>query len=300
MLLKIETEIIGNFLIRENLKVVHHPYTIEVKFSVNSGQYLISITRRVTNYYDCIPQVELIGNEISKIVFPSNDFFDDQINILKYLESFGAVDMEISSINWKNCSIEWINEYDDEDVVPIRRYKRRLSYKNEKIKLLTKDWLWNTIIHRKQLEDLSLPFSFFREGSNQFYSFQYQNAFINFYLMLEGFFGNSMYKNSEVKKEFKNSAILRYGIEKSLETVLSQNSKHYLWINEALKRFHKKFDFDGIVHLIVEYRGKFSHFSVGKDNMRNPFNDREFESLAYLMMTICVFCSIKLRLEPFR
>ena len=82
--------------------------------------------------------------------------------------------------------------------------------------------------------------------------------------------------------------------------MLKQNNKHLNWTKQALKIYSKDFDIEGIIHLLVEYRGKLSHFSMGKTNMKNPFNDVGYESLAYLAMCICVFSSIKLRFQPFR
>lgn len=295
MLLKIETEIIGNFIIQDEIEVVLQPFRIKVFYDTTSKQHLISITKRVVDYENYIPKVEITENQISKIILPNNEFFDEQISILRHIESFGAIDVEISFINWQNCSIEWVNEPNEDIIIPIRKYKRTPNYRNDNPELLTQNWLWSTIIYRNQLRDLTLPFSFFRQGANQLYSFQYQNAFINFYLILEGFFGNSEFKNEKIKAEFKKSEILKYGIETALETLLKQNSKHLNWTRQALKVYNKDFDIEGIIHLLVEYRGKLSHFSIGKTNMKNPFNDRKYESLAYLAMSICIYSSIKLR-----
>ncbi|MEJ7681842.1 MAG: hypothetical protein WKG06_29140 [Segetibacter sp.] len=300
MLLRIETEVFGNFIIKDEIEVLLQPYKIQMRYEATTGLHMISLTKKVVNYESYIPKAEVTNNQISKIEFPDNGFFEEQINILRHIESFGAIDFEISSINWQNCTIEWINEPGEEVIIPIRKYSRKPNYENGKPKVLTPNWLQNTVIFRNQLSDLTLPFSFFREGANLFNSMQYQNAFINFYLMLEGFFGNSQFKNEKIKEEFTKSEILKYGIESTLDTLLKQNNKHVIWVTQTLNTYNKNLDSRGIIHLLVEYRGKLSHFSLGKTNMKNPFNDKGYESLAYLTMAICIFSSVKLRLEPFR
>src|SRR3954451_18939654 len=105
MLLKIETEVVGNFIIQDEIEVVLQPYRIKVRYDTTSEQHLISITKRVVDYENYIAKVEIAENQIPKIVLPDNKFFDEQITILRHLESFGAIDIEISFINWQNCSI---------------------------------------------------------------------------------------------------------------------------------------------------------------------------------------------------
>ncbi len=300
MLVKIETEILGNFVIKEDLEIFIHPYTIRIRYDKQLEKHFISITKRQLEYQTLIPKVETTDNQILKIEIPSTNFLDNEINILKHIESFGAIDVNITSINWQNCSIEWINEPDEDIIIPIRKYKRTPTYKSDTPKLLTQNWLRNTILYRNQLKHLALPFSFFREGANMFHSFQYQNAFINFYLMLEGFFGNSQYKNEKIKEEFLKSEILKFGIEATLQNLIGINNKHLEWTRQTLKKYNKNWDAEGIIHILVEYRGKLSHFSINKSNMKNPFNDKDYDSLAFLAMGVCIFSSVKLRIDPFR
>lgn len=300
MIVKIETEISGNFLIKEEFEIFLHPYTIKIRYDNSIKTHSISISKRLLDYQNFVPKVEIKNNQISEIKLPDISFIDDQLNILKHIESFGSIDINITSINWQNCSIEWINEPNEDIVIPIRKYKITPSYNNNNPKLLTADWLWNTIVYRNQLKGLTLPFSFFREGANSFYSFQYQNAFINFYHMLEGFFGNSQYKNEKIKDEFSKSEILKFGIETTLENLININNRHLTWTNKTVKKFDKSLNVEGIIHLLVEYRGKLSHFSLNKMDMKNPFKDKDYESLAFLAMGICIFSSVKLRIDPFR
>ena len=120
--------------------------------------------------------------------------------------------------------------------------------------------------------------------------------------MLEGFFGNSIdYKNEKMKLEFKKSDILEYAINESIQYLENVKGKHYEWLINICKRYNKKVDKEGIIHVIVEQRGNLSHFSFPNSNkQKNPFKDSNYESLAFITMSICVFSSIKLRLKPLR
>jgi len=302
MILKIETEILGNFSIEKDMKIKHNPFEIDIRFEEEMNRFFISISRRVTDYSSYLPIMSTTDHKISQINFPPQSFLEEQIEILQYIESFGAIDKGVEKINWQNCSIEWIPETDiEEEELTIKKYNRDLSYDKE-LKILSRNWLFNTIIYRRQLSHLTLPFSFFREGANFYHNFQYQNSFINFYLMLEGFFGNGIdYKNEKMKLEFKKSDILEYAINESIQYLENMRGKHYEWLIEICKRYNKKVDKEGIIHVIVEQRGNLSHFSFRNLNkQKNPFKDSSYESLAFITMSICVFSSIKLRLGPFR
>lgn len=303
MIVKIETEIFGRFKIEKDMEVKHHPFTINIRYEENTNRFYISISKKVYNYSSSLPVVKLGNQKIKEIRFPNQEFLEGQIEILQHIESFGAIDIGIEKIDWQNCSIEWIPENEVERTeVPIRKYSRNLSYGLDK-KIFSKSWLSNTIIHRRQISHLTLPFTFFREGANFYHSFQYQNAFLNFYLMLEGFFGNGKsYKNKDMKEEFKNSKILVYAIDETLKSFKREkNEKHLAWLNETLKKYNKVLNIEAIIHILVEQRGNLSHFSIVKsEKQKNPFKDRDYESLAFLTMSICLFSSIKLRLEPFR
>lgn len=188
MVVKIETEILGTFTIEKDMAIKCYPFDIDIRFDEQTNKFFISISTRVTEYSSYLPKMTIDDQKISHIDFPSQSFLEQQIEILQHIESFGAIDIGVEKINWQNCSIEWIPETDiEKEELTIRKYNRDLSYGKER-KVLSKDWLLKTIIYKRQLDHLALPFSFFREGANFYHSFQYQNSFINFYLMLEGFF----------------------------------------------------------------------------------------------------------------
>ncbi len=302
MIAKIEAEIIGNFQIEKEMTFKHHPFDIDVRFDTDSEKYFISISKKVLDYDSYLPEIEADNGKILGIKFPSQNFIDEQIGILQHIESFGAIDKNIEKISWQNCSIEWIPETSEEErKLPIKKYNRNISYDSES-KILSKNWLRDCVIHKNRLAHLVLPFSFFKEGSNLYRDFKYQSSFINFYLMLEGIFGNSKdYKNERVKLEFSKSKILEIAINKTISYLTKVQGQHYLWLEMTCKKYNKKMDKTGIIHFLVEQRGNLSHFSIANaKKQKNPFLEKDYHSLAFITMMICIFSSVDLRLEPYR
>jgi hypothetical protein len=170
------------------------------------------------------------------------------------------------------------------------------------MELITQNWLFQTLIHRRQLQHLDQPFSFYREGINYYLKFQYQNAYINFYLMLEGFFSNGKhFKNEEIKNDFIKSEIIKYAINETITYLIQNKDKHYKWILQKCQDYNKNLDNDGIIHVLVENRGALSHYSLASSRkLKDPFSDHDYESLAVIALMICRFSTIKLRLEPFK
>lgn len=285
MIIKIEAEVSGNFMIEKDMKLKIYPFDIDFRFDSKSNKFFILISKKIT--------------DISSI--DANNILDEPIKILQLIESFGAIDKGVEKIDWQNYSVEWIPESNEErEDIGIRKSKRDLYYDFDS-EILSKDWLNSTVIHRRQIEHLALPFSFYKEGVNFFHSFQYQNSFLNFYLMIEGFFGNGEFKNKLVKIEFKKSQILEKAINQTLSFLIQKKSIHYDWLNNVCKKYNKNVDKDGIIHFLVEFRGHLSHFSLkNSDKMKNIFKDKDYESLAFISMCICRFASIDLRLSPFK
>lgn len=302
MITKIEAEIEGNFKIEMDMKFKHVPFDIDVRFDITEEKYFISISKKMYEYESFLPEIIVEAGKLQGIYFPSLDFIKEQIEILQHIESFGAIDKEIEKINWQNCSIEWIPETNEEEkILPIRKYNRVIKYESEP-KILSKDWLRHSIIHKRQLAHLALPFSFFREGANLYRNSQYQTAFMNFYLMLEGFFGNGKdYKNEKIKLEFSKSKILEIAINKTINNLIETKGQHYEWIEKTCKKYNKKRDVNGVIHFLVEQRGNLSHFSlINANKQKNPFKEKDYHSLAFVAMMICIYSSINLRLDPFR
>lgn len=301
MKIELETEILGNFKIDQDFDIKYHPYNITIKYDYEKDAHIITLNRSIKDFNAFIPKFKLNNERINSIIFPKEDFLFEEIKLLQHIESFGAIDRGIERIKWDRLIIRWIPETEDErKELPISEYERKLSYDFPK-SVLTKKWLTDTIIHRRQMGDLHLQFSFYREGVNFFHNFQYQNAFLNFFLMLEGFFGNGKHKTHDLEREFSKSDILEYAINETLIKLSNQNGTHHKWLIQKAKKYEKPIDKSVLISEMIKVRGSLSHFSIKSQKIqRNPYNDRDYESLAFIAMSICLYATIKLRLEPFR
>ncbi|MBZ9731181.1 hypothetical protein LB467_15915 [Salegentibacter sp. JZCK2] len=301
MIIKIECKIIGDFTITDNCQIKYHPYEIEINFNETNQKFYISLLKKITNYSNLLPKLEIAENDERTIKFPSQVFLKEEIELLQHIESFGALDKEIYNIEWDNLSIEWLPETEQEEKeLTIKKHSYTLSFKGKK-EIIDKDWLFYTIIHKRRLNHLTLPLSFFRIGLKYYKSFQYQEAFLNFYLMLEGIFGNNKFKNEHIKSEFQKSQVLSKAILRLLDQLKKSDLKHYGWFSEMCAKYHKEASVDGAIHILVEQRGNLSHFSnINPKKHKNPFRNKDFDSLAFITLMICKYVSIDLRLEPFR
>lgn len=131
---------------------------------------------------------------------------------------------------------------------------------------------------------LTTPMAFFREGKNDFDSFRYINAFINFYFVLEGLYGGGKTKNYAVEEEFKKSNEFCESVEVAIRE-LEKAPQHLENINAMLKFRSKNLDLEGITHLLVSTRGELHHFAINSSKTQGtPFNHKKFESIAWVSL----------------
>jgi hypothetical protein len=54
-----------------------------------------------------------------------------------------------------------------------------------------------------------------------------------------------------------------------------------------------------LVNIFYDQRGLLSHYSAASYKKRHDFDQEKYSSLAFTAMSVCHYCSIKLRLAPF-
>ena len=294
MILEIQAEILGNFTLAQDMNVKKHPYTLNIFQSSENDKFYISVSKRIIDFKDNLPVLEVNENKLLELKLPPNDFYSDIICLLQHIESFGAFDVGISKIFWEEPTIIWIPENESEHLSPLCKYKGEYKHKSL-VRNLTNSWLQNTVLYAKQMKDLYIPFSFFREGSNNYHQMRYQSAFLFFYMMLEYFFSNDKWgiKNDEYKRDL----CLRNSLKKTLE-VMPNYQEHFSFLKDELKTRNKNYDEEGLLFILNRFRDEFSHANKADKN-RNVFNENKYISLAFIIMGVCQNVSIKKRLLPF-
>lgn len=291
MILEIQAEIIGNLKIDKGFSFKHHPYTVAVNKELD--RYYIVFSRIIKDGEAEIPKMQNGNDGILEVHLPSGEAYQDIIEILQHIESFGALDDRLSKIDMENLTYRWIPENERDHQTPFNELKRKVEVKPN-IEL-TENWLRNTIICRGQMKDLYLPFSFLRDGKEFYAIRKYQAAFCSFYWMLEYFFnenGWGIEKDAYLRKK-----CLSIALYKTLEQ-MPKYKNHYDWLINELKKRQKEYDVEGLLFLLNRFRDEFSHASINERN-RNPFRERDYISISFIIMVVCHFVSIKKRLLPF-
>lgn len=292
MKFEIQFKIHGNLKIPNDLiEIKKHPYNIKVLKNLEA--YFISVSKTIHEHSNCLPTISFTNNK-KEIILPNESSYSDMIEIINHIESFGSLDNKLECIDKSNIILKWIAENDKDHFSPFNEIKRE-RVESQDLDIISENWLTNTVTHKNQLGELFIPFSFYRDGKNLFYSLRHQSAFCTFYMMLEFFFHE---KSWGIQNDaYKRKKCLKNGLNKTLETV-KKYQNHHNWLTEELNKRNKKYDEEGLLFVINMYRNEFSH-AVDKDKNRNVFTEHKYFSLSYITMMLCIFVSIKKRLLPF-
>lgn len=209
--------------------------------------------------------------------------------MIQYLEATLSFLFGVKKIYWEERETFFIPESEeDERKLDVRSYSLHQQYPEQKIKL-TADTFKEIIQQKSKYEPLKIVKLFERDGMNEFQSLRYIQAYYNFYFVLEDLYGEGKTQNKDVEQKFKSNQVLRSIIQDILDNVIKINGNHLQNIQNFLREENKSFDIDGIIELIVRVRGNLHHYS-GKSTKRKgtPLNQRDFESMAFLLMGISV------------
>jgi len=295
MKFELQFKVYGDLKIQNNnIEIKKHPYLIKL-FEEEENQFYISISKQISLNSDCLPKINN-SNGIYEVVLPKQSAYSEMIEYINHIESFASVDNKIVSIDKINIIFSWIPENDDDHYFPFTKIQRSFDNEHE-LDFISEEWLSQTIIHKRQLGELYLPFSFFKEGKNMFHSGKYQTAFCTFYMMLEYFFHDEKRGWGINNNAYKTYVCLEACINKTLLQIQSYQ-QHHNWLKNELKQINKNYNVEDFLSLIIKFRNDFSHAS-DKNKNRNNFKEHEYFSLAFITLMLCKFVSIKQRLSPF-
>ena len=218
-----------------------HPYEFEVY--KEQGALWLKVSKPVKDYEEFLPKVFKQNGQIN-IVIGKDDIFKDLLDWLQYIEAMGSFNVQIERVYWDRPTFCWIAETKEEHLqTPLSEYTKT-PMKGRKPKRLTSSNLFNLVAFRRQLKNLYIPFTYFKEGQRFFNNFNYYFAFINFFMMLEYCFANGKFKKVEVIKSFNDAKLLRLCILEYLN--LPENTTTD-WLKNECKKHNKKLDSYGII-----------------------------------------------------
>jgi hypothetical protein len=289
---EIQAEILGKVNFDNTIEVKKHPFTIRV--FKNGAKNYISFKKKLIDFENCIPTLKNGEDGIPVLTLPNSDFYSDAIKTIQHIESFGALDNRITSIDTDNLTLRWLPENDNEHVSPLKESTRKRDKQDNRDKL-TEKWLQDTVIFESQMGELRIPFAFFRDAENLFESARYQSAFCTFYMMLEYFFNEGSWG---IKKDtYKRKPCLNTALRTTLN-LLKEFETHYKWLQNELNIRHKEYNEEGLLYVLNQFRDELSHASNRSRN-RNVFNETALFSLAFIIKSVCKYVSTKERLAPF-
>ncbi|MDD4636134.1 MAG: hypothetical protein PHV66_00770 [Bacteroidales bacterium] len=287
MKLEIKAIIKGDFVLDKPVKAMFPP--CECVIYEEKGTYYISIFKKIVDYRNYIPRYYTdSGNTISGFTVTKVEIYEDMINLLQYIESMGAFNFGIHSISWDEPQIIWIPQADEErGIMPILSHQKKYR-RDSSSKILKDSNLMNLSIYREGLNGVYIPFTYYRQGRILFDLRQYYFAYINFFMMLEYCFANGKFKKDTMLREFTSCHILRQSIESTLKMIKEDTNKtHFEWLKQECENRHKEVDVEGILYVLVEFRGLLSHAT--KLSEKYLFHSNELFSLALIISCICFY-----------
>lgn len=284
MKLKICAEIEGQFLLKSNVEANLYPYHFEIY--KKDGKYFISITKPVTSYMDYAPKL-YVKDGVPHIEATKPEIYKDMEEWLYYIEAMGAFNFDVAKIHTNELEVTWIYETETEKgSIPVISLKRNKQKQNPN-KYIKDSNLSNLVIFRKMLSEAHIPFTYYRQAKTFFDSDNYYFAIINYFMMLEFCFAEGNFKKEKVKACFLSSNLLKLCVLSAISMLKKEDAKdgNIKWLSEECKAKQKEVDFEGVIYLLIEYRGILSHAS--ERSKKYLFDHYKLRPLAFITSLIC-------------
>jgi hypothetical protein len=165
----------------------------------------------------------------------------------------------------------------------VRAFSASQEYPQSRSFLQTKI-LEEIVATAPRYDELNIIKAFWREGMIFFNTFQYAQAFYQFFIIIEYFYAPGKSGKGPVLKEFGKSHEFRKLCENSLSE-LFKLERHRANLELMFGRFNCPVTPEGLQELLFETRGTLHHYSSkSKRSKFTPFNQNDFETIALLVM----------------
>ena len=283
MKIALKAEVMAKWVLTEPVIAKLYPYDFEV-YKENDKLWL-KVTKPVKDYDEYLPKA-FVKNGQMHIQIGKDDVFSDLLDWLQYIEAMGSFNIQIERVYWDRPTFCWIAETEEEHLkTPLSEYSRT-PQNGKSPKRLTNSNLSNIVIYRRQLKDIYIPFTYFKEGQRFFDNFNYYFAYINFFMMLEYCFADGKFKTADVIKNFKEARLLRMCILEFLAlNRINIGDKTTEALKKECNRRNKQYDVDGLIYLFVMLRGELSHASTKSEGRYR--DDNELRPFVVAISCIC-------------
>ncbi len=207
----------------------------------------------------------------------------DQLQMVESALAYSS-GFALQKINWDTPDQEYVGETEeDQDILGVSAFSYERSYPQTPA-VVKEDTLVPLIQLAPDYNELRVVKAFWREGMAHFQSFQYVQAFYQFYFVIEDFFASGKSGKNAVMSEFRKSRDFIKQCERSLQETL-KDSRHSTNLRQYFENFNCEESAQGLAELLFEMRGALHHYSSRSIRAKGtPFNQKDFETIALLTM----------------
>jgi hypothetical protein len=215
----------------------------------------------------------------------------------QYIEGMLSLWGNIKRVNWQSARFEYLPETDEEKAriaipwIQIEKTPDKTEREMPDVKIAQ-------IILRRNFHGALLNqfLVFLREGKNNFQVGRYISAFLNFYFILEGAYGEKdHWRNAETREDFLKSPEFCKFVDEIITDNLKIGGRYHWWINKMLQELKtpkgnpisKPLNSEGIAWLLVDTRGSLLHFKRDFNNLVDHLRvDDDYEAIAFVAYSL--------------
>lgn len=249
-----------------------------------------------------IPRTEPGDEKVKLYINFGNPDTKNLESVINYLGAVGSFWWGIRSVSIDDMKMEFIPENDDE-----KKSLSVLSFSNKKTfpkrKSVAPAHQFRDILEMRQNWDyITVPMSFYREGNVEFDNLRFKNAFINYFFMLEGLYGDGKSGKASQIKALLSHQEVHDAVTKAMGSIRKVNAdKHLTKLSSLLQKYSYDDSVEGVISLLVHTRGILSHFYIeSSQHQGTPLNQGDFFTEAYLMQAILIHIHNTLHMQAVR
>jgi hypothetical protein len=296
MRLRITVPVISSALVADDIYETWENVAIGV---IKDASNLITHIFAEERYDGALPSIESGDIKVKLKINLANPDTGNLESIINYIGAVGSFWWGIRSVSMNDMKVEFIPESDTEKEslnvfsfsIPKSFPKRNIHVQSHQFRDILK--------MRKNWEYITTPMSFYREGNVEFESFRFKNAFINYFFMLEGLYGNGQSGKASQIKALLSHQEVHDAVTKAMVAVRKSNAeKHLENLTALLAHYSYEETVEGIISLLVHTRGVLSHFYVKSSQRQGtPLNQENFYTEAFIMQAILLQIHNKLHMK---
>ena len=287
MKIRITVPVVSSAVVTEDVNETNDGVTIGL---IKNESNVVTHIFAEEKHNGTIPRTEPGDEKVKLYINFGNPDTKNLESVINYLGAVGSFWWGIRSVSIDDLKMEFIPENDAE-----KKSLSVLSFSNKKTfpkrKIEAPAHQFRDILKMRQNWDyITVPMSFYREGNVEFDNFRFKNAFINYFFMLEGLYGDGKSGKAGQIKAFLGHPEVQDAVTKAMGSIRKVNAdKHLAKLTSLLQKYNYEGSVEGVISLLVHTRGILSHFYVkSSQHQGTPLNQSDFYTEAYLLQAILI------------